>query len=326
MISIVLPLYNVANYIEACLVSILEQSIQNFEIIIVDDASTDNSLSIAEGILERQNSIPFSVIKNEQNKGIATVRNIGIANVHGDFVVFVDSDDTVAPNYLECLSSAFQNEDVDISVCQYDIVDLRNENETIRRPGECSMQLGLLSGDDALRILLNDQERSFLWRCMFRRGLFTGVRFPDECNFMEDTITLPCLYANARFVFYLEDVLYTYSYRPISMTTGGSRVKDYSKVPAALADVILHLKEKKGRYFVHDISRFNFLCCYNMITVKLTRKRLSLAAAKMLYAIFAAHLFKTELSYFIRHRKMRSLKWIFTLKYRPKIIWNKILQ
>lgn len=303
--------------------SLLGQSYAAFEIILVDDASPDNSIKLAEDILNSQMRISYTIVRNEKNMGIATVRNIGVAHAKGDFIVFVDSDDEVQPTYLETLVTPMVDDEIDISLCQYEVLDTHIPNQTITYKGETYSSLGKVDGNSALQNLLHDRERSFLWRCLFRKQVFDQVQFPDGCNFMEDTITLPCLYANANKVFYNDAVLYVYNFRKNSMTTGHVYAKDYIQVPAMLAKTVQYIKLKTDGKLKEAISRFNYLCCYNIITVKLTKRSLPFSEAKPIYAVFSVYLWKSELFSFLRNKKIRSLAWIFRLKFMPIKVWQK---
>ena len=115
--SIIIPAYNVASYIERCLVSCMNQDIpQNeYELIVINDGSIDNTLTIAE---EFANGHPFAKVISQENKGLSEARNAGLAVAKGDYVWFVDSDDTISPNCLGGLYAQAQKTSVDIlAIC-----------------------------------------------------------------------------------------------------------------------------------------------------------------------------------------------------------------
>ena len=101
MISIIIPIYNTEKYLEEWLQSIISQTYQKFEVICVNDASTDNSLKILEKYAQSDSRI--KIINHKKNKGVATARNTGIKNTKSEYITFIDSDDKVAPTYLETL-------------------------------------------------------------------------------------------------------------------------------------------------------------------------------------------------------------------------------
>ena len=102
LISIIIPVYNLEKYIKECLDSILLQTYQNYEIIIVDDGSTDSSLRICQGYSSKDNRIK---IYHQNNKGAGSAKNTGLKYVNGEYVTFIDGDDLVEKNYLEVLIS-----------------------------------------------------------------------------------------------------------------------------------------------------------------------------------------------------------------------------
>jgi len=119
--SIIVPVYNVERYLEACLKSIFAQSYDNYEVLCIDDASTDGSNDILLKYSELYANM--HVIQHEQNKGLSAARNTGIKNAIGEYIVFVDSDDMMALGALETLYLEVQNQEYDIVYYNMDIVD-----------------------------------------------------------------------------------------------------------------------------------------------------------------------------------------------------------
>lgn len=111
LISVILPVYNVERYLDECLHSIIQQTYQNIEIILVIDGATDNSYTIAKKFQREDRRIR---IINQENKGSGPARNNGLDNARGDFVVFVDPDDWVAKDYVEKLYEGYENTRVDM--------------------------------------------------------------------------------------------------------------------------------------------------------------------------------------------------------------------
>lgn len=118
LITIVVPVYNAKTYIETCIESVMNQTYKNFEIILVDDGSTDESGLICDSLSRSNNKI---ITIHQINQGVSNARNVGIDNAHGEFITFIDVDDTVEELYLEYLINPFLNENrnIDISICGY---------------------------------------------------------------------------------------------------------------------------------------------------------------------------------------------------------------
>ena len=105
-VSIIIPVYNVEPYIEACLNSVINQTYHNLEIIVVDDCGTDNSMKIVNQIIKQNSSnTEIKSIHHSQNRGLSAARNTGILNATGDYIFFLDSDDTLPNNAIEKLVS-----------------------------------------------------------------------------------------------------------------------------------------------------------------------------------------------------------------------------
>ena len=117
-VSIIIPVYNVAEYIEKCLYSVIRQKTDNIECILVDDCGTDNSIAIAEEIINQYNGpISFKVLHHGHNRGLSAARNTGIDVATGEYLFFLDSDDEIASNAIEVLLSETQEHpDVEVII------------------------------------------------------------------------------------------------------------------------------------------------------------------------------------------------------------------
>ena len=101
MISIVVPVYNAAPYIENTVQMVLQQTYQDFELILVDDCSTDNSVALLEELLEQRKDVRLRLVKKERNQGAAAARNTGLDMASGRYIAFLDADDVWLPHRLE---------------------------------------------------------------------------------------------------------------------------------------------------------------------------------------------------------------------------------
>ena len=116
LVSIIVPVYNVENYIKRCLDSIIHQTYRNIEIIIVDDGSTDSSATICDEYGKKDGRV---IVIHKVNGGLSEARNVGIETAGGDYLSFVDSDDFIASNMIECILSKMKMYDAEIGVCAY---------------------------------------------------------------------------------------------------------------------------------------------------------------------------------------------------------------
>ena len=212
LISIVVPIYNVENYLRQCLDSISEQTYKNFECILINDGSTDNSKQIAEEYLTDSR---FKLI-NQSNKGLSGARNTGISHIREEstFVAFVDSDDYIYPDFLETLIEHIED-DVDIIEGMIDYFHDEIKVDNVCHDFEKQI---LISKDDKLGKLALNELRVSVFPKLFRKSLFTEDFFPEGWIF-EDLAVVPELVIHSGKWIKLPKVIYGYRIRPNSITT-----------------------------------------------------------------------------------------------------------
>lgn len=212
LISIIVPIYNVEKYLRECLDSISEQTYKNFECILINDGSTDNSKQIAEEYLVDSR---FTLI-NQSNKGLSGARNTGISHIREEstFVAFVDSDDYIYPDFLETLIEHIED-DVDIieGMIDYFYDEIKVDNVC----HDFEKQI-LISKDDKLGKLALNELRVSVFPKLFRKSLFTEDFFPKGWIF-EDLAVVPELISHSGKWIKLPKVIYGYRNRPNSITT-----------------------------------------------------------------------------------------------------------
>lgn len=185
-VSIIVPIYNVAKYLPACLDSILSQTYSNLEIILVDDGSTDNSGQIADNYATKDSRIK---VVHQKNRGQSAARNCGLVMATGDFISFIDADDEIKSNFVKKLIGLY-NSDVSLAVCGHEYRRLYNNSSSNlyqshlkpRRPTEShkSYILKLLAKDGRLYSCNNK---------LFRANIIHShhLTFDEKLNFAEDT-------------------------------------------------------------------------------------------------------------------------------------------
>ena len=114
LISVIVPVYNVAQYLEKSIASIQEQTYQNLEIILVDDGATDESDRLCDAIAEQDDRVS---VLHKKNEGLSQARNDGMKQAHGDYLIFIDSDDYIHPEMIQSLYEQLIQEDADVSSC-----------------------------------------------------------------------------------------------------------------------------------------------------------------------------------------------------------------
>lgn len=211
-LSFIVPVYNTEPYLRECVDSLLAQDLADCEIILVDDGSTDRSGAICDEYVRRDNRIR---VVHQQNAGLSAARNAGLEVARGEFLAFVDSDDSVALNtYVANVS--FLQADPELDCVEFPVsVYTGSPRQRIWKPG-CRRVAGQ---PDVFTDWINSRRyvHSYVWNKIYRRTLFQDVRFPVGKNF-EDVCTLPRLLHRARAVLLSETGLYYYRYREDSIT------------------------------------------------------------------------------------------------------------
>lgn len=198
LISIVVSVYNVANYIKRCLDSISKQTFKNFECIIVDDGSTDNSGRICDlySLMDSR-----FIVYHQTNRGLSVARNNAISHARGRYLSFVDSDDFLMPTYLEQLYHLLIDNECDIAKCNY----YRGEAD-VDSP---EISVNVYSGNDFTRRVLCDEVGSQLWQYIYKIELWDGITSP-EGRYAQDMMILHIVTNRARRVCVTSEKLYVY--------------------------------------------------------------------------------------------------------------------
>lgn len=173
LISVVIPVYNIEEYLERCVASVCAQTYTNLEILLVDDGSTDNSGKLCDSLAQKDNRIR---VFHKPNGGSSSARNLGIESATGEFVGFVDSDDYISENMYELLYQAIQTYQADIAQVGRDEIDA--EGNALPNICEPPKQAEFVSSADFLKeLLLHKGDCSFCTK-LIRKSLFERGGFP----------------------------------------------------------------------------------------------------------------------------------------------------
>ena len=204
LVSVIIPIYNIENYLSACLDSVINQTYQNLEIITVDDGSTDDSAKIAQAYAAKDKRIK---VFHKENGGQGDARNVGYKKSTGELIAYIDGDDYVSKYYIESLVAAILNNDADAAVCQYKLVYTSNDHSLERRQ---EANIETVSGEKALkRLFYQTGITTSPWGKLFKRELIEGIEFPKEKKY-EDLATLYKIIARANKVAISQEQLLYY--------------------------------------------------------------------------------------------------------------------
>lgn len=193
LVSVIVPVYNAEKYLEKCIQSLLEQDIADYEVILVDDGSTDKSATIIDEYCSKS-SVLRSVHKS--NGGVSSARNQGLKMAKGKYIAFVDSDDYVDKDYLSSMVSSYTKEDIDLVVSSMLFDDIKTISE---KEGEYSPV------ETACRFYTRNSFQGYLVNKLFKASIITenNITFDENSHFCEDLLFC------AEYVRYIRKTCYT---------------------------------------------------------------------------------------------------------------------
>lgn len=212
LISIIVPVYNVEKYLNHCVDSILNQSLKDFELILVDDGSPDNCGKLCLDYAEKDSRI---IIIHKMNGGLSDARNIGIKVASGDWIAFVDSDDYVDKDYLLLLYNAAVQNNADLSVCDFTPI---YEDGTIIEGWGNLPDVTLKDQADMIRMIDSHWKIVPAWNKLYKVTLFENLEFAKG-KLHEDEFFIHRVLAKCDRVSIISDTLYYYLQRNGSITS-----------------------------------------------------------------------------------------------------------
>ncbi len=259
-ISIIIPVYNVEKYLNRCVDSILNQSLQDFEIILVNDGSTDSSPKICDEYVQQDERIH---VIHKQNARVAAARNDGIKVAQGEFISLIDSDDWIEPTMLEEMYSTATQFGCDFVMCDFTKKGKEVEYTVSQPIGEGFYDRERIE-KELFKCLIMFDNIEFPptisnWTCLFNREfLIDNVLYYDEdIHYCEDSIFGSKVMYNANRFYYLKGkYFYNYFYNPNSTT---------SKYNPKKWDSYLKINERLEEYFRNDNFDFSYQIKINML-------------------------------------------------------------
>ena len=245
LVSIIIPAYNVDNYLEECVNSLLCQTYTNYEIVIIDDGSTDNTYNIGKRLTVESAKVKLF---HQENQGVSIARNIGMQKANGEFFVFVDADDIAAPQYIEALAACAKKSDMGMA----GFTSERGEIAT-----KVSMNTVDICASDMLEgILCGTNYDGYLWNKIFQRKIIenNNLRFQKNIVVWEDLLFVLQYLKNCDKVTISNEKLYYYRYREGSAVNNTRLDKYRSKY-----EVMEKIKEQNFGYTEQSRKKTSFL-------------------------------------------------------------------
>lgn len=268
-VSIIIPVYNVSDYIEDCMRSVMNQTYNDIECILVDDASSDDSIAKCERMIAAyQGPMKFTVMHHETNRGVSAARNTGTERATGDYVLFVDSDDELSDDCIEKLIKSMMNDGT---------IEMVMGNH-VRCPKGCE-----LTASDRITLTLSDEDfpsREAIRNRYFSEGLYHSIwnklikkEFLDQHHLCfkegiawEDTLWFFFVVKYLSHLYTIPDVTYHYVKRPSSVTTGMVKWEELRNYWCIVYEEIVdHLTDgEEKREAKYHWQRF----CYRCINIQ----------------------------------------------------------
>ena len=216
-ISVIVPIYKVEKYIRRCIDSIINQTYKDLEIILVDDGSPDNCPKIIEEYAKLDSRIK---VIHKENGGLSSARNAGMKIATGDYLAFVDSDDTIDIKMYEVLYDVLKRNNADISVCDILRIHENDKGEVIYPEVQQNpvRETEFERAEMIKQMLVNGNIGNFACTKLFKKELFGGITFPDG-KVYEDVATIYKVVHKANKIVYVNKVLYYYLFGRVGAIT-----------------------------------------------------------------------------------------------------------
>lgn len=258
-ISVIVPVYNAENYLAACLDSILSQTYQDFEIILINDGSKDMSGQICDQYAERDSRIQ---VVHQDNHGVSYARNVGLSMINGDAVSFIDSDDTLEPDMYELLVKTTEEHGADISHCGYKHIvgdEIRLVHDTKRvipqnrqEALDCFVSGRLFGGG--------------LWNKLFRAQLISEIEFREDLKINEDVLFNFEAFCKSNKTVFADYALYNYVARfgtsAVFRTPDEKKIKDSCEVSKLIYEKLkgTNLNNVAAERYIRSLSGYYEYC------------------------------------------------------------------
>ena len=296
-VSVIVPVYNVEKYLAKCIDSLLGQSMSDIEILLINDGSSDNCGDICDQYAKIDSRIK---VVHQENKGISITRNTGIKLATADYLMFVDSDDYVSPDFCKRAYETITKKKSDIVMFQY------QENEKHHAVTYSDKSSGYIEPQEAVFLMLNGYGH-FIWNKIYKKELFNNILFPPNKTF-EDHVTTPKLLLEAKSIYFINDVLYYYCPRQQSITRIISKDSLINRFSMIYEEYTYLLEHKIDRTVVHPLLFYTSLYYCS---------RMSPGGNDQYYRIASDFLHNTPVSF--KRYGLKSGCQLFLFKYMPSV-------
>ena len=254
LISVIVPVYNTEKYINRCIDSIIKQTYNNIEIILVDDGSTDESLKICREYANKDNRIK---VLHQENSGVSSARNQGINIMKGEYFICIDSDDWIEPNMIENLHNDIKKYNADISICNF-YINTESGEQNIKNELK-KEELILTDIKEMYENLFNEKMfGGYLWNKLIKTSIVKNdkekILFNEKIAIEEDVLFLIDVLKKCNKICYSSsEVLYHYFQRNSSAVRFNYKLKDLTKI-----EVLEEKLKIKEEYDIKSLNRLEY--------------------------------------------------------------------
>ena len=259
-VSVIVPIYNVEKYLNKCLKTIKSQTFKDFEVLLINDGTKDNSAVTAQKYCDTdKRSKPY----NKENAGLSDSRNYGLKLAKGEYIVFIDADDYIHKDYLYVLYHECVDNGADMSYCRFKYSYF---NTGITFPMFISAKEEVMKAPDALNILIRDNFlHSYAWNKMYKKSLFddNNITYPDM--YFEDVATSGRLLFHANKIAVSDRYLYYYLKRfgSIMSTMNAKKINDFLRSALFIRNYV----QLKGHYDEYKDSIYKFARKVHLVNI-----------------------------------------------------------
>lgn len=231
LISVIVPVYKVENYIGKCIESLINQTYTNLEIILVDDGSPDKSADICKEYAKKDKRI---MLVHKENGGLSDARNFGLEKAHGELIGFVDSDDYINENMYEILANTMEQTGADIVISNLEEVYEDNPPKTVVNIND-NQKIRILNNIEAQSVYYDESNIriafTVAWNKLYKREVLSDIRYPKGYIHEDEFTTFKYLY-NAKNIAFIDVPLYYYLRRDTGIMGSGFNEKKFHLLKA----------------------------------------------------------------------------------------------
>lgn len=280
MISVIVPVYNVEKYLKICIESILNQTNEKFELILIDDGSTDGSPQICDEYAAKDKRIK---VIHQINKGLSSARNAGIRKATGKYFYFVDSDDCIHPQLLEIVREVAESKNANIVQVGYesvpsdyvgpnleDIIDFKEIESNIKSISEIECIYNLEKSKPGKEYRLNIAT-TVVWTKLYRKDAFDSLLFPEGMRLHEDQMVAHRNFIKGKGMIYIDIPLYYYRKAEVSLIREGWTPKRLAIIDCYFDRIkyVKNLNDLDLLKFVYQRFLITIIRNYNLCDLKL---------------------------------------------------------